>query len=252
MTPEILSFIKGMEKAGRFAAQTLQHVGKAVRPGISTAELDALAEDFVRTAGHRSAPLGYHGFPKSICTSVNEVICHGIPDPTVLKEGDIVNVDVTPIVNGYHGDTSATFFVGNVSDAARRITECARAAMEKGIEAIEVGGTTGDIGFAINKYVTKMGFFVVKEIGGHGIGQKFHDEPFVPSYGKKGRGDPLKPWRCITVEPMINETGVAIKEISIPGSSIKYYRTGDGTLSAQFEHTVLVTDSGYEIMTLLD
>lgn len=232
------------------AAETLIYAGKYVRAGITTNEINQIVHDFTLSNGATPAPLGYHGFPKSLCTSVNAVICHGVPDETVLKDGDIVNIDVTCIKDGFFGDTSRTFFVGEVSEKAKQITEAAEQAMWKGIEEVRPFATTGDIGFAINKYVTKRGYHVVREIGGHGIGKIFHDDPFVPSYGKKGRGPKLMPWCCITVEPMINETDVAIEEFDIPNSEIKYYLTGDRTLSAQFEHTVLITDTGYEIMTL--
>jgi methionyl aminopeptidase len=242
--------IRQMEQVCRLAAQTLYHTAKFVRAGITTEELDKIAHDFTLSHDAKPAPLGYHGYPKSICTSVNDIICHGVPDKAVLKDGDIVNLDITCFKFGFHGDTSATFFVGEVSDRARKITECAKAAMEKGIEAITPGGTTGDIGFAIHKFVTKSGFYAVREIGGHGIGRQFHEEPFVPSFGKKGRGDILRRFGTITVEPMVNETDSAIDEHDIPGSSIKWYTTGDHALSAQFEHTVLITDSGYEILTL--
>jgi methionyl aminopeptidase len=253
MTPAVLSHIKGMEKAGRLGGQTLQYLAQFVTPGRSTEEIDKIADDYIRKHGALPAPLNYHGFPKSICTSINEVICHGVPDKSILKEGDIVNLDVTVLLDGFHGDTSATFFVGEVSKRAKELTAVARDAMNLGIEEITPGGTVGDIGdigFAINKFVTKKGFHVVREIGGHGIGTKFHDEPFVPSYGKKGKGEVLKPWKCITVEPMVNETSAPMKEHSIPGSTIMWYTTSDKCLSAQFEHTVLVTDKGYEILTL--
>ncbi len=251
MTPLQANEIKKMENAGQLAAEILQYAGKYVREGITTNEIDKIVEDYTLTKGAISAPLGYHGYPKSICTSLNDCICHGVPNETKLKDGDVINLDVTCILDGFHGDTSATYFVGTVSDDAKRLTECAKQAMHKGIEAIVPGSTTGDIGFAINKFVTKKGYHAVREIGGHGIGRKFHDEPFVPSYGKKGKGDHLVPWACITVEPMVNETAADIKEYNIPDSSIMYYHTSDGSLSAQFEHTVLVTDSGYEILTLI-
>ncbi len=249
MTIKTPEEIRLMEHVCQLAAQTLYHVGKYVRPGVSTDELDKIAHDFALSHDAQSAPLGYHGYPKSICTSINDVVCHGVPGPELLKEGDIVNLDVTCLKNGFHGDTSATFFVGQVSERARKITECAHTAMMMGIEAIEAHGTTGDIGFAINKFVTKQGFYVVRDIGGHGIGRKFHEDPFVPSYGKKGRGDKLFPGGTITVEPMVNETSVDIVEHSIPNSTVKWYSTGDRTLSAQFEHTVLITESGPVILT---
>lgn len=252
MTPLELADVKKMEAVGRLAAETLIYAGKYVRPGITTNEIDQLVHDYTLTKGAKPAPLNYHGFPKSICTSINECICHGVPDETVLVEGDIINVDVTCILDGFHGDTSAMFYVGEVSEAAKKVCEVAEAAMYKGIEAVSPYGTTGDIGFAINKYVTKKGFAAVEEIGGHGIGAQFHMDPFVPSYGKKGKGVVLQPWTCITVEPMVNETSAPIKEFSIPGSSIKYYETSDKALSAQYEHTILITDEGYEILTARD
>lgn len=250
MTVKTASEIKLMEKTCQLAAQTLQYVAKYIKAGVTTNELDQIVYDFTLSNDARPAPLNYRGYPKSICTSVNHCICHGVPDDTKLKEGDIINVDVTTFKHGFHGDTSATFYVGNVSEKARNITEAAQQAMMKGIEAITPNGTTGDIGFAINKYVTRQGYYAVESIGGHGIGKDFHEDPFVPSFGKKGRGDKLKVWGTITVEPMINETNVNIKEFPIPKSSIMYYETGDKSLSAQFEHTVLITDTGYQILTL--
>jgi len=251
MTPIAAQDIRLMEKAGQLAAQTLAHVGRFVKAGITTDELNRICHDFTLSNKAIPAPLGYHGFPKSLCTSVNACICHGVPDDTKLKDGDIINVDVTVIKDGYHGDTSSMFFVGDVSDKAKDLCDAAQNAMMRGIEEVGPGATTGDIGFAINKYVTKRGFWVVREIGGHGIGKVFHDDPWVPSYGKKGKGEKLKPWICLTVEPMLNETAAPIKEFSIPNSSIKWYETGDKTLSAQYEHTVLVTDSGHQVLTLV-
>ncbi len=250
MTTKTREEIKLMERVCKLAAQTLYHTAKFVRPGVTTDELDRVAHDFTLSNDARSAPLGYHGFPKSICTSINDVVCHGVPGPQPLKEGDIVNIDITCVKDGFHGDTSATFFVGRVSDKARQVTEVAKAAMEKGIEAVAPSGTVGDVGFAIEKFVTRKGFHVVREIGGHGIGRDFHEDPFVPSFGKKGKGDRLLPWGTITVEPMINETAAPIIEMPIANSSIKWYVTSDRSLSAQFEHTVLITDAGHEILTI--
>lgn len=252
MTPLKADQIRKMEAAGQLAAQCLQYVGGFVKEGITTNELDKIAHEWTLSKGALPAPLGYNGFPKSICTSVNDCICHGVPDETPLKVGDAINVDVTCIKEGFHGDTSSMFFVGEPSERALKLSDCAFEAMHKGIEAISPNGTVGDIGFAIGKYVTRKGFFAVREIGGHGIGETFHGDPFVPSYGKKGKGDRLKPFTCLTVEPMVNESEAPIKELAIPGSTIKYYETGDGTLSSQYEHTVLITDSGYEILTLAD
>lgn len=252
MTPIQANDLRLMEQVCRLAADTLVHVARFIKPGVTTNELDQIVYDFTLSHEAMPAPLNYNGFPKSICTSVNSCICHGVPDDQPLYEGDIVNVDVTSFKDGFFGDTSATYFVGEVSPKAKLLTEVAEQAMIKGIEEVKPFGTTGDIGFAINKFVTKKGFYPVREIGGHGIGRKFHTDPFVPSYGKKGRGEKLRPFTCITVEPMINETAAPIKEISIPNSSVKVYATGDGTLSAQFEHTILITDKGYEILTRRD
>lgn len=242
--------IKKMERVCRLAAETLNYVEKYLRIGMTTDEIDKLVHDFTLTKGATPAPLGYHGFPKSVCTSPNEVICHGLPGPEVLKDGDIINVDVTPKLDGFYGDSSRTFMIGNVSPEARDLVETAKLAMEKGIEAIVPKGTTGDIGFATNKVVTRKGYTAIKEIGGHGVGRVFHTEPFVPSWGKRGKGETLVPFHCITVEPMVNAGTDEFIEHDIPGSSIKWYTTLDKKLSAQFEHTVLVTDTGYEILTL--
>ncbi len=250
LTPLKKDEIPKMRAAGKLAAQALVMIEKYIQVGITTNELNKIIHEFTLANGATPAPLGYHGFPKSICTSINSLICHGVPDETKLVEGDIINVDVTCIKDGFFGDTSRTYYVGQVSDKAKHITETAEKAMYKGIDEVRGFASTGDIGFEINKFVTKQGYHVVREIGGHGIGKIFHDEPFVPSYGKKGRGPKLMPWCCITVEPMINETDVPLEEFDIPGSEIKYYHTGDRTLSAQFEHTVLITDTGYEILTL--
>lgn len=239
-----------MTVACRIAADTLTYLDKYVKAGITTQEIDDLANDFMLSRGAKSACIGYHGYPKYTCTSINEVVCHGLPDSTVLKDGDIVNVDVTSLIDGFFGDTSKMYMVGNVSDEARDLVETAMMARDKGIEAITPNGFTGDIGFEINKIVTRKGYTTVKEIGGHGVGRKFHEEPFVPSFGKKGKGDRLIPFHCITVEPMVNQGTDEVVEYNINGSSIKYYNTADGLWSAQFEHTVLVTDTGYEILTL--
>ncbi len=250
ITPLSLEEIKKMTVACRIAADTLTYLDKYVKAGITTNEIDELANDFMLTRGAKSACIGYHGYPKYTCTSVNEIICHGVPDNTVLKDGDIVNVDVTALIDGFYGDTSKMFLIGNVTDAAKDLVETARQARDIGIEAIVPNGWTGDIGFETYKYVTRKGYSTVKEIGGHGVGRKFHEEPFVPSFGKKGKGERLVPFHCITVEPMINQGTDEVVEYDIPGSSIKWYRTADDLLSAQFEHTVLVTDTGYEILTL--
>ena len=250
MNVKTVGEIRLMEEAGRLAAEALQYTGKQVRAGITTDELDVIANDFILSRGAISACIGYHGYPKAICTSVNEVVCHGVPGSRVLKDGDIINVDVTVIKAGFHGDTSSMFFVGQVSDAAKRLSECAFEAMHKGIEAARAGGTTGDIGFAVEKFVTRKGLYAVREIGGHGIGRGFHEDPFVPSFGRKGKGARLLKWGTITVEPMVNETSAAIDELEIPGSEITEFVTSDGRLSAQYEHTILITDGAAQILTV--
>ncbi|MFP5520485.1 MAG: type I methionyl aminopeptidase [Bdellovibrionia bacterium] len=249
--PLSLDEIKLMTQSCRIAADTLVYLEKYIKPGITTNEIDLLCNDFMKTKGAESACLGYHGYPKYTCTSVNDVVCHGVPhENEVLKEGDIINVDVTALYKGFYGDTSRMYFVGQVSDEAKDICEVAMLARDKGIEAITPNGFTGDIGFETQKFVTRRGYTTVKDIGGHGVGRKFHEEPFVPSFGKKGKGERLIPFHCITVEPMINGGTDEIEEFSIPNSNIKYYKTADRKLSAQYEHTVLVTDTGYEILTL--
>ncbi len=247
--PLSLEEVKKMQNVGRLAGQTLLFIAPYVQAGISTNELDRLVYQYTIDNGAQAAPLGYHGYPKSVCTSINDIVCHGLPDETILKDGDIINVDVTCVKDGFFGDTSKTFMVGNVSENAKKLVEAAEAAMFKGIEQVAPFNTTGDIGFAIDRLVTRSGYSTVKEIGGHGIGRKFHDDPFVPSFGKKGKGDVLKPWHCITVEPMVNEGVEEVDEFPISGSTIRYYRTKDRKLSAQFEHTILVTDKGFEILT---
>lgn len=250
MTVKTASDIRLMEQACRLAAEALQYTGKQVRAGMTTNELDKIADDFIQSRGGISACTGYQGYPKAICTSVNEVVCHGVPSKRVLKDGDIINIDITVIKHGFHGDTSSMFFVGDASDRARKLVECAFEAMHRGIEAVRAGNRTGDIGFAVDKFVSRSGYYAVREIGGHGIGRVFHEDPFVPSFGKKGKGALLHKWGTITVEPMINETSAPLRELEIPGSDITVFETSDGKWSAQYEHTVLITDGKAQIMTL--
>lgn len=251
MTPLTPEEIPLMKKVCTLAADTLAYLGNSLRAGQSTEELDRLAYEYIMDHQAVPAPLNYKGFPKSICTSVNDCICHGVPSSSeVLKEGDMINIDVTCLKDGFYGDTSKTFFIDGVSDRVKELTQCAWDSMMKGIEAIRPLGHVGDIGFAIQKCTSRRGFYPVRNIGGHGIGKVFHEDPFVPSFGKKGKGDILQPWACLTVEPMINETPAPIREFDIPNSEIKYYYTSDKSLSAQFEHTVLITDEFYEILTL--
>lgn len=243
--------IKKMRVVGKMAARTLEHAGSLLTIGMSTLDIDTIVAEHTASTGGKCATLGYHGWPASCCVSINNVVCHGVPRANVkLKDGDIVNVDVTTVYDGFYGDCSATFLIGNVSAKARDLVEVAREARDKGIEVIKAGASTGDIGFVVDKFVTRRGYNTVKEIGGHGIGRVFHDEPFVPSYGKRGRGDLLRAGFCLTVEPMVNQGSAAFDEIEVPGSTHKEYMTADGKLSAQFEHTILITDDGYEILTL--
>jgi methionyl aminopeptidase len=239
-----------MRTVCQMAARVLNHTGKFAKPGITTNELDLIADDFTKSIGGTSACIGYHGYPKATCISVNEVVCHGLPSEYKIKEGDILNIDVTVKKDGFFGDTSKTVMVGQVAKNASDLVDAAYNAMMVGIQAITPTGTTGDIGFETNKYVTRRGYTTVKEIGGHGIGKVFHSDPFVPAFGKRGKGEKIIPWTCFTVEPMVNEGSEEFVEFDIPNSNIKYYETIDKKLSAQFEHTILITDIGYEILTL--
>ncbi len=238
-----------MRRACKMAARVLRETGARVEAGVRTVELDEYALALTHKLGGRSACLGYRGFPRAVCVSVNSVICHGVPGDEVLREGDIVNVDVTCETEGFFGDTSAMFCVGSVSEEARKLCNVAREARDKGIEILGPGTTTGDVGFRVNKFVRSKGYAPVLELGGHGIGRNFHEEPFVPSYGKKGRGAKLQPWQCITVEPMVNEEETDLLIEPIEGSEVQVFKTKTGCLSAQWEHTVLITDVGYEVLT---
>jgi len=241
--------IEKMRRVGRLAAKLLHHLEPLVEPGITTLELDKEAELWTKAHGARSAPLGYHGFPKSICTSINEVICHGIPnEKQVLKEGDIINIDVTPILDGYHGDTSKTFFIGTPSPVAKKLVEVTEKCMYLGIAEVKPGNKIGDIGAAIQEYAEAEGFSVVRDFVGHGVSNIFHTAPQIPHYGIRGKGKKLRAGMVFTIEPMINEgtwEGVVLDD---GWTAI----TKDGKLSAQFEHTVAVTETGVEILTQYD
>jgi len=244
--------IEAMREVGRLAADTLNLAGSLVRPGITTEAINEFVHQDTLKKGARPAPLNYRGgggappFPKSVCTSVNEVVCHGIPGPYTLRDGDIVNIDVTHLFKGFHGDTSATFYVGNrISQDAKRVTEVARRSLQLGIEQVRPGGRLGDIGAAIQEFAEKHGCSVVRDFVGHGIGRRFHDEPKVSHYGQWGKGVRLKPGMTFTIEPMINIGSWEVEILDDEWTAV----TADGSLSAQFEHTVLVTDSGYEILT---
>jgi methionyl aminopeptidase len=234
-----------MRTAGRLAAATLEAVGPYIVPGTTTQAIDDFVHRDTLRLGCTPAPLNYRGFPKSCCTSINEVICHGIPSERQLREGDIINVDVTHIYQGFHGDTSATFYVGRVSDEARHVTEVARKCLDLGIAQVRPGARLGDIGAAIQEYAESRGCSVVTAFVGHGIGRKFHEEPQVSHVGQRGRGARLKPGMTFTIEPMINLGSPDAKVLSDDWTAV----TIDGRLSAQFEHTVLVTLTGVEILT---
>lgn len=240
--------IAAMGVAGRLAAEVLEMIGEHVQPGVSTEELDRLCHDhIVNEQKAIPACLGYRGYPKSICTSVNHVVCHGIPtDKKVLKKGDIVNIDVTVIKDGWHGDTSKMFFVGEPSPLARRLVDVTRECMVKGIQLVKPGTTLGDIGHAIQQHAEKQRFSVVREYCGHGIGTVFHEEPQVLHYGKPGTGLTLEEGMVFTIEPMINAGKATTKLLPDGWTAV----TKDHKLSAQWEHTIAVTADGFKVLTL--
>lgn len=239
-----------MRAAGRLAAETLAMIEKHVRPGVSTLELNDLCHEFTVSRGAVCAPLNYRGFPKSICASVNEVVCHGIPSESkILKDGDIINIDVTPILDGYHGDASRTFFVGsNVSTLARKLVKVTEECLEIGISKVRVGARIGDIGHAIQTHAERNGFSIVRDFVGHGIGKVFHEDPQVPHFGEPGKGTRLEPGMTFTIEPMLNAGDYRCKILKDKWTAV----TVDRSLSAQFEHTVAIRgDGSVEILTLL-
>jgi methionyl aminopeptidase len=240
--------IKGIRKAGQLVLEILRLVKETIRPGITTDDINTLVHEFTIRKNAISAPLNYRGFPKSVCVSVNEVVCHGIPGKLVLKDGDIVNVDVTPILNGYYADASQTFFVGVPSSEAQKIVRVARESLKVGMSMVCPGNTIGDIGWAIQKYAEGEGCSVVREFVGHGVGFEFHEPPEVPHYGLKGKGIGLVPGMVFTIEPMIN---LGRKNILILEDKWTVV-TEDGSLSAQFEQTLAVTENGYESLTPFD
>lgn len=240
-----------MRAACRLAAQLLDHLGAHVKPGVTTAELDELADAWTTRHNATSAPLHYTGggdvpFPKHICTSINQVVCHGIPSrKATLQEGDIINLDVTPILNGWHGDTSRTFMVGKVSPEAEKLVRVTRECLARGIAEVKPGARLGDIGAAIAEHAHAQGFSVVEAFVGHGIGTRFHMAPQVRHVGRRGTGLRMKPGMVFTIEPMINQ---GIKDVLVLDDSWTAV-TADGKLSAQFEHTVAVTPEGVEVLT---
>jgi len=239
--------IEHMRVAGRLAAEVLEMIEPHVQAGVTTEELDRICHDYiVNTQGAIPAPLNYRGFPKSICTSVNHQVCHGIPGERKLKNGDILNIDVTVIKNGFHGDTSRMFTVGEPSIQAKRVIDVARTSMYLGIQQVRPGATLGDIGHAIQHYAEKQRCSVVREFCGHGIGRGFHEEPQVLHYGKPGTGLTLEEGMCFTIEPMINAGRRHTKVLADGWTAV----TKDRSPSAQWEHTILVTADGHEILTL--
>jgi methionyl aminopeptidase len=237
---------EGMRKAGRLAAECLDMLDGEVRPGVTTAHIDRLVFEFAMDHKARPATLMYRGYRKSTCTSVNHVVCHGIPSEKPLKEGDIVNVDVTLILDGWHGDSSRMYAVGTIPRRAERLIEVTYEAMMRGIASIRPGATTGDIGHAIQSYVEAQHMSVVRDFCGHGVGRLFHDEPNIVHVGRPGEGIVLRPGMFFTVEPMINLGRPHVKVLSDGWTAV----TRDRSLSAQFEHTVAVTNDGVEIFTL--
>jgi len=239
--------IELMRATSRLAASTLEYIEQFIKPGVSTEELNQICHDYIVKNGAYPSPLNYHGFPKSVCTSLNEVICHGIPSKKdVLKDGDLLNIDVTTYLNKFHGDTNKTFYVGEVSEEAKKLVDVTYECMMAGIEQVKPGGHIGDIGAVIEEIAHSHGYSVVEDYCGHGIGREFHEDPQVVHIGKRGTGAVMKPGMTFTIEPMINLGTKQCKVLKDGWTVI----TKDKKLSAQFEHTILVTDDGYEILTL--
>jgi methionyl aminopeptidase len=238
--------VEAMRVVCVMAAETLLLVGEKIRAGMTTEEINTIVHEDTVRRGARPSPLNYRGFPKSVCTSVNDQVCHGIPGPYVLKDGDIINVDVTSFYGGFHGDTSATFYIGTPSAQAKKVVEVARRSLDLGIAEVKEGARLGDIGAAIQEYVESQGCSVVKDFVGHGIGRKFHEDPQVKHYGKRGAGERIRAGMVFTIEPMVN---LGRYEVVVDEKDDWTVTTVDGSLSAQFEHTIVVTKTGCEILT---
>jgi methionyl aminopeptidase len=236
----------GMRKAGQLAAECLDFITPYLKPGVSTDELNTLCHDWTLERGAVPAPLNYRGFPKSICTSINHVVCHGIPGDKVLIDGDIINIDVTVILDGWYGDTSRMFYVGKPSLKAQKLVEVTFECLWRGIEMVRPGATLGDIGHAIQSYAEKKRYSVVRDFCGHGLGRVFHDAPNVMHFGRPGEGEVLRQGMFFTIEPMINAGKLDVKILADGWTAV----TKDRSLSAQFEHSLGVTADGYEIFTL--
>ena len=237
--------IEAIRRAGELVIETLDLVVPHIRPGVTTDEINTMVHEFTLRRGAIPAPLNYRGFPKSVCVSINEVICHGIPGPRTFTDGDIVNVDVTSILEGYYADASKTFFVGSPGEKARKIVDVSRQCLAEGMAVVKPGNTVGDIGFAIQSYAEGQGCSVVREFVGHGVGLDFHEAPQIPHYGRAGSGVRLVPGMVFTIEPMIN---LGRKELVVLDDGWTAV-TRDGSLSAQFEQTLVVTETGVESLT---
>lgn len=241
------SDVAAMRRAGAAAAATLRHIGEQLIPGISTEQIDRWVRAHTQALGGIPSQFGFHGFPASVCVSRNEVVCHGVPSKNVrLQDGDIVNIDITTCLDGFHGDCSATFMIGRPSQQAQRLVEVAREARDLGVRMIAPGTRVGDIGAAIEQFVRSQGCTSVREFGGHGIGRHMHQAPHIPFVGPKGVGPKLRPGMAITIEPMVNMGGPQVEYLADGWTVV----TRDRSWSAQFEHTVLVTETGYEILTV--
>ena len=234
-----------MRRGGKILAGVMQELESAVRPGVTTEELDRLAEDLITSAGAKSSSKGYRGFPGSICTSPNNVIVHGIPDQTELKEGDLISLDVALFYEGFHLDNAKTYAVGEIDPAKEKLLSVTEAALEAAIEQCRPGRRLGDVGYAVETMAEEAGFSVVREYVGHGVGRSFHEDPQVPNYGPPGRREPLAPGMTLAIEPMVNMGGAATKLLGDGWTVI----TADGSLSAHFEHTVAITHEGHEVLT---
>ena len=237
--------IEGIRKAGQLVLETFEQIKDKIRPGIKTDEINTIVHEFTLKKGAQPAPLNYRGFPKSVCVSINEEVCHGIPGKRVLADGDIVNVDITSVLNGYYADANKTFFAGTPGTDARKIVSVARECLKRGISMVKPGNTVGDIGWAIQTYAEDQGCSVVRDFVGHGVGFEFHESPQIPHFGQKGQGIRLIAGMVFTIEPMINLGNKELKILADNWTAV----TKDGSLSAQFEQTILVTQSGYESLT---
>jgi len=237
--------IEKIRQAGELVMATFQEVEAVLRPGLVTEEINSIVHEFTLRHGATPAPLNYRGFPKSVCVSINEVICHGIPSARALKDGDIVNVDITSILNGYYADANQTYWIGTPGEDAQKIVRVARTCLKEGLAMVRPGNSIGDIGWAIQQYAEAQGCSVVREFVGHGVGFNFHEAPQVPHFGRKNTGVPLAPGMVFTVEPMINLGNHRLRILEDKWTAV----TADGSLSAQFEQTVLVTEDGYESLT---